>query len=158
MYTGFIALILIQFIQIKKTNISEGNVDLFSKYAATESVKTNLKQACYDCHSNETVYPWYTYIQPVGWWIQSHFNGGKRKLNYSTLANRRIALQNHKFEEMIEFLEAKKMPIPSYTYFGLHPEAKLSDAERLELIDWAKTNMAMLRSVYPADSLVLKKR
>ena len=84
-------------------------------------------------------------------------NEGKKHLNFSNFTERRIAYQNHKFEEIIEMVEKKEMPIPSYTWLGLHPEAKLTDPQRQEIIDWAKSNMSLLSSTYPPDSLVLKR-
>ena len=67
-------------------------------------------------------------------------------------------MQNHKFEETIEMIEKKEMPDKSYTFFGLHPEAKLSDAQREIMINWAKAQMTILKATYPADSLVMKPR
>jgi hypothetical protein len=58
----------------------------------------------------------------------------------------------------VEQVEEKKMPIPSYTYLGLHPEAKLSDTQRQTLVNWAKAQMDTLRARYPADSLVMRRR
>lgn len=69
-----------------------------------------------------------------------------------------IAVQNHKLEEIIEQTEKKEMPMPSYTYLGLHANANLSDEQRAVLINWAKAQMAMLKSTYPADSLKMKPR
>ena len=69
-----------------------------------------------------------------------------------------VAVQNKKFDEIIENVEEKKMPIGSYTWFGLHPEAKLSDEQRATLTGWAQANMDSLKAHYPADSLVLKRR
>ena len=61
------------------------------------------------------------------------------------------------FEEIIEMVKEKEMPIPSYTWMGLHPKAKISDAQREALISWAQSNMNTLSSTYPADSLVMKR-
>ena len=69
-----------------------------------------------------------------------------------------IAVQNHKLEEVIEMVEEKEMPLSSYTNFGLHKEAKLSDDQRIVLTDWAKAQMEMLKASYPPDSLVMKRR
>ncbi len=69
-----------------------------------------------------------------------------------------IAIQNHKFEETIEMVEEKEMPLPSYTNFGLHKEANLSEDQRQKIIVWAKDQMTYLKENYPADSLVMPKR
>ncbi len=117
-----------------------------------------LKGACNDCHSNLTRYPWYSNIQPIKYFLADHVNEGKREWNLSTFTKLPLAVQNHKFEEVVEMVEEKEMPLASYTYFGLHPEANLTDEERKVLIDWAKDQMAMLAATYPADSLKMKPR
>jgi hypothetical protein len=85
-------------------------------------------------------------------------NDGKRHLNFATFTKLPIAVQNHKLEETIEQVEEGEMPMPSYTYFGLHSNAKITDADRAKIINWAKSQMAMLKATYPADSLQLKPR
>ena len=83
---------------------------------------------------------------------------GKKHYNLSTFTKLPIAVQNHKFEETIEMLEEKEMPLESYTYLGLHKEANLTEAQRLTLINWAKAQMDTLKANYPADSLKMKPR
>jgi hypothetical protein len=79
-------------------------------------------------------------------------------LNFSTFTKLPIAVQNHKLEEVIEQTEEKEMPMPSYTYLGLHSNANLSEEQRNLLINWAKGEMAKLKASYPADSLKMKPR
>jgi hypothetical protein len=150
-------MVIIQFIKPARNQSNDETFGLSTKYTVPEDVKAILKVACNDCHSNRTEYPWYADIQPSAWWLGSHVNGGKKKLNFSEFTNLPIAVQNHKFEETIEFVKEKKMPISSYTWFGLHPEAKLTDEQRAVLTNWAQANMDMLKSTYPADSLVLRR-
>jgi Haem-binding domain len=83
---------------------------------------------------------------------------GKAHLNFSEFTKRRIAVQNHKLEEITEMVKEKEMPLPSYTYLGLHPEANLTDEQRATITLWAQSQMAMLAAKYPADSLVLRRR
>lgn len=113
--------------------------------------------ACNDCHTNKTVYPWYANVQPIAWWLAGHVNDGKRHLNLSAFLSRPLAYQNHKFEEIIEMVKEKEMPLPAYTNFGLHAEAKLTDAQRELITSWAQTQMDSLKAQYPADSLVMKR-
>lgn len=156
---GFLALLVfIQFIPVEKNESNNTEFDISKSYNIPDNVATILKGACNDCHTNLTRYPWYSHIQPVKYMLADHVNDGKRHLNFSSFTNLPIAVQNHKFEEVIEMVEEKEMPLESYTYFGLHPEANLSDEERQILIDWAKEQMAYLSSTYPADSLVMKRR
>lgn len=152
-------LIAIQFFKSPKDNISNDNqFGIATKYKVPAEVATILKNACNDCHSNLSEYPPYFNYQPVGWWLNSHIRGGKQHLNFSEFTKSRVAVQNHKFEEIIETVgEHKSMPMKSYSYFGLHPEAKLTDAQRGVLTSWAKTQMDSLKTWYPADSLVLKR-
>jgi hypothetical protein len=117
-----------------------------------------LKSACYDCHSNKTEYPAYAHFQPIGFFLDWHVRGGKKHLNFSEFTKKRIAIQNHKFEEIIELVENKKMPLASYTYFGLHKDAKLSDDQRRLIVNWARSSMDSIKTYYPADSLVLKRK
>ncbi len=81
---------------------------------------------------------------------------GKRKLNFSTFASRRLAIQNHKFEEIIEMVKEGDMPLSSYTW--THADARLSEQQKQALVTWAQANMDTLAARYPADSLVLRKK
>lgn len=153
-----VALVIIQFFQIDKNSNNANPNDVKTNYPSTPAVSEILSNACYDCHSNETIYPWYTSIQPIGWLLQSHIKDGKKHLNFSEFTNRKISYQNHKFEEIIEMVKEKEMPLPSYTWMGLHPKAKLTDAQRQELVNWAQSNMNTLSSSYPPDSLVMQRK
>jgi hypothetical protein len=153
-----LALLVIQFIRPEK-NLSDDNKNsVYTKYETNDELKEILSVACNDCHSNKTVYPWYSNFQPVAWWLNDHVIDGKKHLNFSEFTKRPIAVQNHKFEEVIESQEDKWMPLESYTNFGLHPKAKLTDEQREKIISWARANMDSLKAWYPADSLVMKKK
>lgn len=150
-------LIIIQFIRPEKNESGEDADNFSKKYPVPEEVSAIMKVGCNDCHTNKTVYPWYSNIQPVAWWMNNHIIDGKRHLNLSTFLSRPIAFQNHKLEEIIEMVKEREMPLASYTNFGLHAEANLSDAQRQTLINWAQTQMDTLKAQYPADSLVMKR-
>lgn len=153
-----VALIAIQFVPTEKNESNDMQYDISTKYTIPADVNVVLKNACNDCHTNTTTYPWYSNIQPVGFWLDHHVNDGKKHLNFSTFTKMPIAVQNHKLEEVIEQTEAKEMPMPSYTYFGLHSNANLSEEQRALIINWAKGEMAKLKAAYPADSLKMKPR
>ena len=153
-----VVLILIQFIHPKKNESNDKTHDISTKYVIPTNVNHLLEVACNDCHSNKTTYPWYSQIQPVAWWLNQHIIHGKEDLNFSSFTSLPIAEQNHKFEEVIEMVDEKAMPIPSYTSLGFHKEANLSDEDRKAIVDWAKAQMDTLKVHYPADSLVRKKR
>jgi hypothetical protein len=153
-----VLLVLIQFIPAERNESNDTEFDITKSYDVPDNVAMILKGACNDCHTNLTRYPWYSNIQPVKYMLADHVNEGKRKWNLSTFTKLPLAVQNHKFEEVVEMVEEKEMPLPSYTYLGLHPEAKLTDEERQILVGWAKDQMAMLAATYPADSLKMKPR
>lgn len=156
---GLVAIfILIQFFRPAKNNSGVAPHPMSAKYQMPAEVATVFKDACYNCHSNKTAYPWYAEVQPVAWWLANHVKEGKEHLNFDDFTARRIAYQNHKLEEIGEEVEEKKMPLPSYTWLGLHHEAKLSEAQRELIVDWTKTQMDYIAQQYPPDSLVMKRR
>ncbi|WP_298534869.1 heme-binding domain-containing protein [uncultured Algibacter sp.] len=101
-----------------------------------EDVKLILKEACNDCHSDVTRYPWYNNITPVNYWLAGHVKDGKKHFNVSNWEGNSVKRKDHKFEELIEMVEDKSMPLKSYTI--THSEAKLSDKQIKSVIDWAK--------------------
>jgi hypothetical protein len=153
-----ILLVGVQFIPYEKNTTNDLAFDISKSYDVPDNIQTIFKSACNDCHTNNTVYPWYSNIEPVGYWLNNHVVDGKKHLNFSTFTKLPLAVQNHKLEEVIEMVEEGEMPLEDYTNFGLHPEANLSQDQREEIMDWAKSQMAMLAATYPADSLVMKKR
>ena len=142
-------LLWIHFIQpAKKQNEADQPNDIFKHYPASAEVQAIVKKACYDCHSNNTKYPCYTNIQPLGWWINNHVVEGKGELNFSEFATYKAKRANHKLEEVAEQLAEHEMPLSSYTF--IHQEARLTDAEQQLLIDWAKSTRAQI--TVPAES------
>ncbi|MBA6313411.1 heme-binding domain-containing protein [Cellulophaga baltica] len=150
--------VVLQFFRPEKNTSNDMTHDISTAYEIPEDVNHLLKVSCNDCHSNNTEYPWYANVQPVAWWLNDHVADGKRHLNFSTFTKLPIAVQNHKLEETIEMVEEKEMPLASYTNFGLHSEANLTDEQREKIIHWAKTQMDVLKNNYPADSLIMKRR
>jgi len=151
-------LIVIQFFRPEKNLTNDRTYDISTNYFIPASVHPLLENACNDCHSNKTNYPWYSNIQPVSWWLDHHVTDGKRHLNFSTFTKLPIAVQNHKLEEVVETVKEKEMPLPSYTWLGLHGNANLSEEERVLITSWAQSLMDSLKAHYPPDSLILKKR
>jgi len=142
---------VIQFFQPDKNNQNmDMSNDITKVVSVPDSVFVLLKNACYDCHSNFTKYPWYSNIQPVGWWLKDHVDEGKSKLNFQEFAlvkandrYKTVSLrQDHKLEEVIETVENGEMPLESYTF--IHKESRLSDAQRDIIIGWAKDARAQL--------------
>lgn len=132
-----VAFIIMQFFPIDKTNppVNKG-MDFLSIKNTKQEVAALIRTSCYDCHSNETVYPWYSSIAPTSWLLKNHINEGRKHLNFSTFAMYEPKRQIHKMEECIEMIEKKEMPLESY-YVG-HQDAKLTDAQRQELVKYFK--------------------
>ncbi|MEQ8704259.1 MAG: heme-binding domain-containing protein [Phaeodactylibacter sp.] len=127
--------VILQFFQIDKTNPTapEGQ-DFITVIQPPEDVVQILKDACYDCHSHQTTYPWYTNIQPVGWWLKGHIEEAREHLNFSTWAAYDAEKRAHKAEESAEEVGEGYMPLKAYPL--THPEARLSDEQRDRLVTW----------------------
>ncbi len=125
----------IQLFQIDKTNPPhDPATDLLATYNPPSEVAEIMKATCYDCHSNLTKFPWYTYIQPLGSWIKDHIEHGRKDLNFSIFTTYSEEDKPVIFKEMAKEVEKKKMPLKSYTY--AHSNARLDDAQRKILVDW----------------------
>jgi len=99
-----------------------------------ETIKQKLQVSCYDCHSNNTQYPWYNKIQPVTWFLEGHIKEGKAELNFNewdSLSNRR---KKSKLRSIIKQIESGEMPLESYTL--IHKDATFTEAEAEEMISY----------------------
>lgn len=108
--------------------------DLINVHPPPPGVRETLVNACYDCHSNQTRYPWYASIQPVAWFLDHHVEEGRIHINFSEFGGlpTRRALQV--LEACGDEVAEKEMPLWSYA-LG-HPEARLTEAQRTELVAW----------------------
>ncbi|MTI41419.1 heme-binding domain-containing protein [Fulvivirga lutimaris] len=138
---GLLAILLAaQLFQIDKENpVYNLENDLLAQVDAPGEVKTILKQACYDCHSYETKYPWYTSVAPLSWWIDEHIQDGRKHFNFSEWGNYDLKKKKHKLEELIHEVEEGEMPLNSYTW--AHSEANLSEEQIEALISWTKATI-----------------
>ena len=93
-----------------------------------------IKETCYDCHSYEVKFPWYTNIAPVSWWIKHHIDEGLEHLNFSVWGTYEAKRAAHKLEECAEEIEEGHMPLPSYTW--MHPEARYDEETREKLAEF----------------------
>jgi hypothetical protein len=110
-----------------------------------------LKTACYDCHSNNTRYPWYNNIQPVAWWLANHVRDGKRGLNFSEFTAYNIGKQYRKLDGINEEIKNGDMPLGSYTL--IHKDAILSQQQKISIANWVTALRDSIKAQYPADSL-----
>jgi hypothetical protein len=132
-----VVLVAIQFFQIDKTNpVADEKLDFLVMNNTSPEIATQIKASCYDCHSNQSVYPAYTYVQPVGWFVKNHIEEGKEHLNFSEFGNFSAKKQAHKLEESYEMIEKGEMPLSSYTI--IHKEAVLDEEQQNVLISYFK--------------------
>ena len=131
-----IILIVIQFIR-PQTNVHPGPQPnaIATAYTVPAHVQSILEKACYDCHSNNTKYPWYNNFQPVRWWLNHHVNEGKRELNFDEFNTYTVKKKLHKLDEIAKTVKEDDMPLNSYLW--IHKDARLTEAEKQELIAWA---------------------
>jgi len=147
-----LAFIVIQFFGPEKTNpaVDETKTILASASVPPE-VSAILTRACYDCHSHQTRWPWYSNVAPVSWFVIGHVNEARQHLNFSEWATYDPKRMKRKLEEIKEEVEDGAMPLPSY--LPLHPDAKLSPEDVRALSAWA---VAERQRLAPADSLAGK--
>jgi hypothetical protein len=158
-YGGYIlaaALVIIQFIPSEKNNSNDVTKDITTAFPVPAEVQTIMKTSCYDCHSNNTVYPWYNAVQPVAFYLAHHVDEGQHEVNFNEFAGYKPRRQYKKFTEIIEQIETDEMPMWSYTV--IHRETALNAAQKTLMINWAKSMKDTLAAHYPMDSLVIKKR
>ena len=118
-----------QFVRVERVN-----PPVHSDIHADSEVATILRNTCYNCHSNETVWPWYSNVAPASWLIASDVSGGRRHLNFSEWESYDIDTQSHKLKSIAEEITDRAMP-PWY-YSMVHRGSRLSEAERTKILSW----------------------
>jgi hypothetical protein len=108
-----------------------------------ENVDQILTRSCNDCHSNQTVYPWYSNISPFSWLLADHINEGRRELNYSVWNTYSPKKKRHKYDEICEQVTNGEMPHNQYLW--IHRDAQLSEEDKKILCDWAETEKAKIK-------------
>lgn len=132
-YTVLFLLLVSVAIQFIPADIS--NPGITYDIPTTPRIKTVLKKACYDCHSNETVWPWYSKISPISWFVAGDVNEGRQELNYSEW-------DRYDGEEKLEMIrdswkEIAENKMPPWIYVKMHPESALTIEERAVIYNWA---------------------
>lgn len=138
-----------QLVRPAKTNPAVDESRTIQAHAQmTPEVAAIFKRACYDCHSHETTWPWYSNVAPVSWFVIDHVNHGRGHLNFSNWTQSGEKAGKHdmsgKLDEIVEEVKSRKMPLSSYLW--LHPDAKLSDQDIKIISDWAKAERERLAS------------
>ncbi len=141
LFVFLIVFIVIQFLQPARNQSGQVSQTEFSNtYSIPNNVHTLFKNACFDCHSNNSSYPWYFNIQPVGWILARDIKNGKAKLNFSEIGSLSSRRQISKLQEVENRIKDGTMPLPAYQV--MHPSARLTEEERRLLVDWIQKTKA----------------
>ncbi len=136
--TLIVVLVGLQFIPTrsnKNTNVSSS--DFVQTFNVPENVRQMIVTSCYDCHSSTTNYPWYSKIQPVGWFLEKHISQGMEELNFSEFESYSARKQKSKLKSMVKQIGNNEMPLTSYTF--IHRDARLSQKDKKVLMDYLNT-------------------
>jgi len=136
-WTALIALIVIQFFPVDynySKAVPQSDFMLVNNVPA--AVGKTLQVSCYDCHSNNTDYPWYNKIQPVAWYLEEHVKEGKSELNFNEWATYSSRRKNSKLTSVISQIENGEMPMESYTL--IHREAIMDSLTQNKVINYLK--------------------
>ena len=130
-----VALVVIQFFP-RNRNQSESvpETDFMSVNTVPANIQNMIEISCYDCHSNNTEYPWYNRVQPVAWFLEDHIKEGKAELNFNEWGEYSDRRKNSKLRSIISQVEDDEMPLDSYTF--IHRDAKFSESEKKEIIKY----------------------
>jgi len=143
--TLFIVFILVQFIprSVNKSNQTP-STDFAKTYPVPAEVESILREACYDCHSNNTRYPWYSNIQPFRWLLDRHIKNGKEELNFNEFGSYTPRRQYNKLNSIIESLKKRTMPLNSYKM--LHAGARLNNDQKQSITQWINRTRDSLKA------------
>lgn len=124
------------FVAIQLVPVDRTNPPVETEVDAPPEVVAVLRQSCYDCHSNESRWPWYAYVAPASWLVADDVHGARRHMNFSTWNRYDAAHRADHREEVWDEVEHGDMPLPMYVF--AHPSARLSDADRAALRAWSQ--------------------
>jgi hypothetical protein len=127
------------------TEITPGHITKVMTVPA--NVESILKRSCYDCHSDHTVWPWYSSIAPASWLVGDDVVTGRKKMNFSQWDKMPTAKQEARLNEICEEIKSDEMPLPPYLI--LHGDAKLSQADKDILCQWVEIELKKLEDANP---------
>jgi hypothetical protein len=144
--------IVLQFFRPAKNHWAgaDGN-EIQKHFLVPVDVQEVLRNSCYDCHSNNTHYPWYAEVQPVGWLLANDIQEGKSELNFDEFGSYRAMRKYRKFKEIQDQVERREMPMPSYVM--MHGKAELTEETKALLINWTIAMRDSMKANFPIDSL-----
>jgi hypothetical protein len=110
--------------------------DLLATNAPPPQISALLKNACYNCHSSETKWPWYSYVAPISWLVVRDVNDARESMNFSDWPHDSPQRVRKKWKRVAEAVDANEMPLPKYTL--IHRASRLTAEQRKELVEWAE--------------------
>lgn len=125
-------------VAIQVVPVDRANPPVEGIVAAPPEVYQVLERACFDCHSNKTEWPWYSYIAPVSWLVARHVSRGREEMNFSEWNKLGPGKQAHKISECWELVEEAAMPLPAYV--RMHTDARLTDSDKRLIYEWAQVS------------------
>lgn len=133
---GILLVVVAQFVRPAKTNpTTDPSLSVENQTKLDPKVSSILTRSCFDCHSNKSVWPWYSNVAPVSWFVINHVSEGRRQLNFSEWGQYDQIRRQKKLKEICDQVKAHEMPLSSYT--PLHPNSKLSEDDINTLCDWS---------------------
>jgi len=146
-WIGFVLLILLVGLQFIPTRSNQSSavtsIHFVKTFKVPADVENILSVSCYNCHSNNTNYLWYSRVQPVGLFLESHISKGKEELNFSEFGDYSSRKQKSKLKSMISQVEKGEMPLKSYTF--IHRDARLSKEDKKTLVNYFNSIQDSLR-------------
>jgi Haem-binding domain len=110
--------------------------DVFASNSPPPAIAAALRHSCYDCHSFETRWPWYSYVAPVSWYVARDIKAARSNVNFSDWPHDDPSRARKRWRHIAEAVENGEMPVPNYIL--IHREAVLTEPLKAELVKWAK--------------------
>ncbi|HEY1341072.1 MAG TPA: heme-binding domain-containing protein, partial [Bryobacteraceae bacterium] len=129
---------------------AKADTPLLEGAQVTPEARAVIERACRDCHSDATHYPWYAYIAPVSWLINSDVKRGRERLNFSSWKEYSVMRRERRLSDIANQVQDGKMPLGIYTW--MHPQAKLSDRDVKAIFDWTQAERVRLIQQRAGDS------
>jgi hypothetical protein len=141
---GLVTAVVLQFFNPALTNPPvEPGRDLMAGHAPPAEIAALLHNACYDCHSYATKWPWYSHLSPVSWFLTSHVNDAREAMNFSEWPHEDAYKAGKRWKKISRRVDDGSMPLTSYTW--LHPASRLTGEQRKQLSDWAAKEAESLK-------------
>ena len=148
LFIGLIIFLLMQLYQPARNESFEQDITAnFTKvYNVPKNVEAIVRTSCYDCHSNNTNYPWYSNVQPVGFFMEHHIKEAKEDLNFDEWGKYSKRKQENKLDRIVKQIKSDEMPLASYTL--INKNARLTTVQKKEVMDWISKIKDSISSQY----------